>query len=69
MGFTNICIIHKFIKAKIALKHGTESTNQALSKSAMSETAISNYRFFNLYNINRDLIQFFIHLLKTVLIR
>ena len=40
MGLTNICIIYKFIKAKMALKRGTESTNQALSKSAMRGTAI-----------------------------
>ena len=40
MGCTNICIIYKFMKAKMALKHGTESTNQALSKSAMRGTAI-----------------------------
>ena len=35
MGLTNIAIIYKFMKAKMALKRGTESTNQALSKSAM----------------------------------
>ena len=40
MGLTNICIIYKFIKAKMAVKRGTESTNQALSKSAMRGTAI-----------------------------
>ena len=40
MGLTNICIIYKFMKAKMALKRGTESTNQALSKSAMRGTAI-----------------------------
>ena len=40
MGCTNIAIIYKFIKAKRALKLGTESTNQALSKSAMRGTAI-----------------------------
>ena len=40
MGLTNIAIIYKFIKAKLAAKHGTESTNQALSKSAMRGTAI-----------------------------
>ena len=40
MGLTNICIIYKFIKAKMATKCGTESTNQALSKSAMRGTAI-----------------------------
>ena len=36
MGLTNTGIIYKFIKAKMA----TESTNQALSKSAMRGTAI-----------------------------
>ena len=40
MGLTNIAIIYKFINAKLAVKHGTESTNQALSKSAMRGTAI-----------------------------
>ena len=40
MGLTNICIIYKFMKAKMALKRGSESTNQALSKSAMRGTAI-----------------------------
>ena len=40
MGLTNIAIIYKFIKAKMAVKCGTESTNQALSKSAMRGTAI-----------------------------
>ena len=40
MGLTNIAIIYKFIKAKMALKRGTESTNQALGKSAMRGTAI-----------------------------
>ena len=40
MGFTNIAIIYKFIQAKIAVKRGTESTNQALGKSAMRGTAI-----------------------------
>ena len=40
MGLTNICINYKFIKAKRAVKRGTESTNQALSKSAMKGTAI-----------------------------
>ena len=40
MGLTNIAIIYKFTKAKMALKRGTESTNQALSKSATRGTAI-----------------------------
>ena len=40
MGLTNIAIIYKFIKAKMAMKSGTESTNQALSKTAMRGTAI-----------------------------
>ena len=40
MGLTNTAIIYKFIKAKLAAKHGTESTNQALSKTAMRGTAI-----------------------------
>ena len=40
MGLTNTAIIYKFIKAKLALKRGTESTNQALSKTAMRGTAI-----------------------------
>ena len=41
MGFTNIAIIYKFVKAKLASKHGgTESTNQALSNAAMRGTAI-----------------------------
>ena len=40
MDLTNIAIIYKFIKAKLAVKPGTESTNQALSKSAMRGTAI-----------------------------
>ena len=40
MGFTTSAIIYKFIKAKMAVKRGTESTNQALSKSAMRGTAI-----------------------------
>ena len=40
MGLTNIAIIYKFMKAKMALKHGTESTNKALSKSDMRGTAI-----------------------------
>ena len=40
MCLTNIAIIYKFIKAKMAMKRGTESTNQALSKSAMRGTAI-----------------------------
>ena len=40
MGCTNIAIIYKFIQAKMAVKCGTESTNQALSKSAMRGTAI-----------------------------
>ena len=40
MGCTNLGIIYKFIKAKIATKRGTESTNQVLSKSAMRGTAI-----------------------------
>ena len=41
MGFTNIAIIYKFVKAKLASKHGgTKSTNQALSNAAMRGTAI-----------------------------
>ena len=41
MGLTNIAIIYKFIRAKMASKHGgTESTNQALSSAAMRGTAI-----------------------------
>ena len=40
MGLTNIALIYKFMKAKMVLKRGTESTNQALSKSAMRGTAI-----------------------------
>ena len=40
MGLANIAIIYKFIKAKLAVSRGTESTNQALSKSAMRGTAI-----------------------------
>ena len=40
MGLTNVAIIYKFIKAKLAVKRGTESTNQALSKTAMRGTAI-----------------------------
>ena len=40
MGLTNIAIIYKFMKAKMALKRGSESTNQALSKLAMRGTAI-----------------------------
>ena len=40
MGLTNIAIIYKFLRAKLALKRGTESTNQALSKTAMRGTAI-----------------------------
>ena len=41
MGFTNIAIIYKFVKAKLASKHGgTESTNQSLSNAAMRGTAI-----------------------------
>ena len=41
MGFTNIAIIYKFVKAKLATKsQGTESTNQALSNAAMRGTAI-----------------------------
>ena len=40
MGLTNIAIIYKFIQAKMAMKSGTESTNQALSKTAMRGTAI-----------------------------
>ena len=40
MGCTNLGIIYKFIKAKMATKRGTESTNQALSESAMRGTAI-----------------------------
>ena len=41
MGLTNIAIIYKFIRAKMASKHGgTESTNQALANAAMRGTAI-----------------------------
>ena len=41
MGFTNIAIIYKFVRAKLAAKsRGTESTNQALSNAAMRGTAI-----------------------------
>ena len=41
MGLTNIAIIYKFIKAKLAsARGGTESTNQALSNAAMKGTAI-----------------------------
>ena len=40
MALTNTAIIYKYIKAKRAVKRGTESTNQALSKSAMRGTAI-----------------------------
>ena len=41
MALTNIAIIFKFIRAKMASKHGgTESTNQALSNVAMRGTAI-----------------------------
>ena len=41
MGLANIAIIYKFVQAKLASKHGgTESTNQALSKTAMRGTAI-----------------------------
>ena len=41
MGLSNILIIYKFVRAKIASKHGgTESTNQALSSVAMRGTAI-----------------------------
>ena len=40
MGLTNAAIIYKFIEAKMAMKRGTESTNQALSKTAMRGTAI-----------------------------
>ena len=40
MSLTNMSIIYKFTKAKMALKLGIESTNQALSKSAMRGTAI-----------------------------
>ena len=40
MSLTTSAIIYKFIKAKMALKHGTESTNQALSKAAMRGTVI-----------------------------
>ena len=41
MGFTNTAIIYKFVRAKLASKHGgTESTNQALSNVAMRGTAI-----------------------------
>ena len=36
MGLTNIAIFYKFIRAKMASKHGgTESTNQALANAAM----------------------------------
>ena len=35
MGLSNIVIIYKFVRAKMASKHdGTESTNQALSSVA-----------------------------------
>ena len=41
MSLTNIAIIYKFVKAKVASKHtGTGSTNQALSKAATKGTAI-----------------------------
>ena len=41
MGFTNIAIIYKFVRAKLATKsRGTKSTNQALSNAAMRGTAI-----------------------------
>ena len=41
MGLANIAIIYKFIRAKMASKHGgTESTNQALGNAAMRGTAI-----------------------------
>ena len=41
MGLTNIAIIYKFIRAKMASKHGgTESTNQALGNAAMRGTVI-----------------------------
>ena len=41
MGLANIGIIYKFVRAKLASKHGgTESTNQALSNAAMRGTAI-----------------------------
>ena len=42
IGLLNVAIIYKFVKAKLESEHaGTnESTNQALSKSAMRGTAI-----------------------------
>ena len=40
IGLTKTAIIYKFIKAKMAVSRGTESTNQALSKSATRGTAI-----------------------------
>ena len=40
MGLTNSAIIYKFIKAKMAVSRGTESTNQALGETAMRGTAI-----------------------------
>ena len=40
MGLTNIAIIYKFVRAKMAARGGTESTNQALVKSATRGTAI-----------------------------
>ena len=41
MGVTNLAIIYKFIKARIASNSsGTESTNQALSKSALKGTTM-----------------------------
>ena len=41
MGFTNIAIIYKFVKAKLATKRRrSESTDQALSNAAMRGTAI-----------------------------
>ena len=40
MSLTNIAIIYKFVRAKMAARGGTESTNQALVKSATRGTAI-----------------------------
>ena len=42
IGLFNLAIIYKFVKAKLESEHAgtTESTNQALSKSAMRGTAI-----------------------------
>ena len=40
MGLANIAIIYKLMQAKKVVSHGTESTNQALSKLAMRGTAI-----------------------------